>query len=86
MIELTAEDVKGLSGFEPQKDLVIINRAIRKKLIAVFKVCPHASAQRVKLADISDPNFQHLQFGFQCLDCGALVDPVIAGYREKKAV
>lgn len=86
MIELTADDMKGLSSFEPQKDLAIINAAIRKKFLVILKVCPHASVQRVRLAEITDPQFQHMQFGYRCMDCDQLVDPIIAGYRAKAAI
>jgi hypothetical protein len=85
MIELGAEDLKGMSSFEPQKDLAIINKAIRKKLLLIFGVCPHLSVQRVKLGDIHEPQFQHLQYGWRCDDCSQVVDPIIAGYRTKAA-
>lgn len=83
--DITEKDLKQIASlcYEPQKLTKILDKC---RLQLAEEVCLHPSAERVKLAETEDANFQHMQFGFRCTSCGKQVDPLIVGYVEKKYV
>ena len=85
LYDMSDEDVAFVCSFafEPQKVKGFLEK---KKLVLAGEVkppCNHPSAERVKCADISSPDFQHLQFQYKCIDCGEIVEPMIVGYKAK---